>query len=100
MESIEKIAYRLDEVTTQFGMHISTIEGTSGLLADVLEDFTATSMMVDPHEMEKAARSKLQTLITLLEYTVSDLNNTLSDASEIKFDIFNYVSNQKEMGSK
>ncbi|WP_338655206.1 hypothetical protein V6B14_03555 [Sporosarcina psychrophila] len=53
MEKIEKLAYRFDEITNQFGMHISTIEGASELLAHVLEDFTAASMMVDPHDMEK-----------------------------------------------
>ena len=94
MKEIEKIAYRLDEITTQFGMHISTLESTSGLLADVLEDFTSTSMMVDPEKREIAARGKLQALITLLEYTVSDLHNTLSNTNEIKFDLF--ISSRKE----
>ncbi len=98
MEKIEKIAYRFDEITTQFGMQISTLEGTSELLAGVLEDFTSASMMVNPQNRERVARSKLQTLITLLEYTVSDLNKTLSEANRSKGDIFKYVSNQKEEG--
>lgn len=96
MENIEKLAHEMGEITDNFGLHFSTLEGANELLSDVLEDFTNDSMTAEPYKRDQQTRGKLQTLITLIDYLLCDINKTLDDATKNNLDVLKYVRSQKE----
>ncbi|PID20159.1 hypothetical protein CSV61_16040 [Sporosarcina sp. P3] len=72
----------MEENIDKLAIHIETMEGIRMLLEDVLEDFTAASMSVDSKQRHYEARAKLSTLITLMGYTLKDLNDEQQNISD------------------
>ncbi|ARK21368.1 hypothetical protein [Sporosarcina ureae] len=73
----------MEENIDKLAIHIETTEGIHMLLQDVLEDFTVASMSVDSEQRHYEARAKLSTLITLMGYTLKDLNDEQQNISDI-----------------